>query len=451
MRLVSTRDPQRHANFRQAVLAGIAPGGGLWMPQTLPVFPDWPELLDLGWSERCIVILERLLADELGHESVARAVREAFDFPVPLVPISQILPGVFAMELFHGPTLAFKDFGARFFAAMLDQVREPGRPVTILTATSGDTGAAVARAFWRRPGVRVVVLYPRGRISALQELQIATLGDNVTALAVEGAFDDCQALVKTAFADAELTARHGLTSANSINVARLLPQTLYYAEAVAALRRLGLDTPPVIAVPSGNFGNLCAGLLARAMGLPVKAFVAATNANTTVPDYLETGNYRTRPSVATLSNAMDVGAPSNWERIEYLFEGDLDALRRVLRWGSRSDEETESSIRDLQTHGYLADPHAAVAYGVLRDRLALGETGVFLGTAHPAKFLPVYEKMGIEVAIPQALSDLRGRPFLGREIANEIEALRGVLEATPPSPAGRRSASGSTLKTARCR
>ncbi len=429
MRLVSTRDPARHTSFRQAVLAGIAPGGGLWMPEPLPVFPDWPVLLDLAWSERCAVILDRLLADELGHEPVARAVREALDFPVPLVLVT---PGILALELFHGPTLAFKDFGARFFAAVLELVREPGQPsrlITILTATSGDTGAAVARAFWRRPGVRVVVLYPRGRVSALQELQLVTLGENITALAVDGAFDDCQALVKAAFADADLTARHGLTSANSINVARLLPQTLYYAEAVAALRRLGIAEPPVIAVPSGNFGNLCAGLLARAMGLPVKAFVAATNANTTVPEYLDTGEYRTRPSVATLSNAMDVGAPNNWERIEYLFGGDLNALRRVLRWGARSDEETEGSIRYLQTHGYLADPHAAVAYGVLEDRLAPGETGVFLGTAHPAKFLPVYERLGIEVEIPPALSALQGRPFLAREIANDFEALREVLNA----------------------
>jgi threonine synthase len=433
MRLASTRDPQRHANFRQAVLAGIAPGGGLWMPEPLPVFADWPELLELPWSERCAVILDRLLADELGHEPVGQAVREALDFPVPLVPV---VPGIFALELFHGPTLAFKDFGARFFAAVLELVREPGRTrrmITILTATSGDTGAAVARAFWRRSGVRVVVLYPRGRVSALQELQFATLGENVTALAVDGAFDDCQALVKAAFADAALTARHGLTSANSINVARLLPQTLYYAEAVAALRRLGIGDPPVIAVPSGNFGNLCAGLLARAMGLPVKAFVAATNANATVPEYLDTGDYRTRPSVVTISNAMDVGAPNNWERIETLFKGDLKALRRVLRWGARSDEETEGSIRDLQAHGYLADPHAAVAYGVLKDRLALGETGVFLGTAHPAKFLPVYEKMGIEITIPPALAELQGRPLLAREIANDFAALRSVLEnPTPP-------------------
>lgn len=425
MRLVSTRDAAVTASFREAVLAGIAPKGGLWMPDPLPHFDDWPELLDLDWSRRCEVLLDRLLAGELGREPLARAVRDALDFPVPLV---EVRPGVFALELFHGPTLAFKDFGARFFAAVLDLVRDPGRPVTILTATSGDTGAAVAQAFWKRPGVRAVVLYPKGRVSALQERQFSTLGGNVTALAVDGAFDDCQVLVKAAFADAELSARHGLTSANSINVARLLPQTLYYAEAVAQLRRRGLSQPPVIAVPSGNFGNLCAGLLARSMGLPVKAFVAATNANDTVPEYLDTGAYRPRPSIATISNAMDVGAPNNWERIEHLFEGDLETLRRVLRWGWKADEETASVIRGLHGKGYLADPHAAVAYGVLEDRLASGETGVFLGTAHPAKFLPVYEAMGIDVPIPESLRALLDRPLLTREIPNEVGAVVGVLD-----------------------
>ena len=430
MRLISTRDAGTTATFREAVLAGIAPGGGLWLPAPLPRFDDWTELLDLDWSRRCEVVMDRLLAGELGREPVARAVRDALDFPVPLV---EVHPGVFALELFHGPTLAFKDFGARFFAAVLDLVRDPGHPVTILTATSGDTGAAVAQAFWKREGVRAVVLYPRGRVSALQERQFATLGENVTALSVDGAFDDCQALVKAVFADAELSVRHGLTSANSINVARLLPQTLYYAEAVAQLRRRGIAEPPpfsnvVIAVPSGNFGNLCAGLLARAMGLPVKAFIAATNANDTVPDYLDTGTYKPRPSVATISNAMDVGAPNNWERIEHLFAGDLEALRRVLRWGAKTDAETEETIRGLHAQGYLADPHAAVAYGVLADRLAPGETGVFLGTAHPAKFLPVYEAMEIDVPIPESLSALLDRPLLAREIPNEVGALVAALE-----------------------
>jgi threonine synthase len=426
MKLISTRDAGTTATFREAVLAGIAPGGGLWLPHPLPRFDDWPDLLELDWSRRCEVLMDRLLADELGREPVARAVRDALDFPVPLV---EVRPGVFALELFHGPTLAFKDFGARFFAAVLDLVRDPGHPVTILTATSGDTGAAVAQAFWKRDGVRAVVLYPRGRVSALQERQFATLDGNVTALAVDGAFDDCQSLVKAVFADAGLSARHGLTSANSINVARLLPQTLYYAEAVAQLRRRGILEPPVIAVPSGNFGNLCAGLLARAMGLPVKAFIAATNANDTVPDYLDTGTYKPRPSVATISNAMDVGAPNNWERIEHLFGGDLEALRRVLRWGAKTDEETEAAIRDLNARGYLADPHAAVAYGVLADRLDPNETGVFLGTAHPAKFLPVYEALGIEVPVPESLSALLDRPLLAREIPNEVGALVAALEA----------------------
>jgi threonine synthase len=425
VRLSSTRDPETTATFRQAALAGIAPGGGLWLPDPLPVFGDWPDLLAMGWEERCTELMDRLLGDELGSEPLARAVRAALDFPVPLVPVR---PGVFALELFHGPTLAFKDFGARFFAAVLDLVREPGRPVTILTATSGDTGAAVAHAFWRRPGVRAVVLYPRGRVSALQERQLATLGGNVTALAVGGSFDDCQTLVKAAFADSRLAARHGLTSANSINVARLLPQTLYFAEAAAALRRRGVLDPPVVAVPSGNFGNLCAGLLARGMGLPVAAFVAATNANMTVPEYLETGAWRPRPSVPTLSNAMDVGAPNNWERIERLFGGDLAALRRVLRWGWRSDPETEASLRELHALGYLADPHAAVAYGVLAGHLAPGETGVFLATAHPAKFLPLYQRLGIDVPVPEPLRSTLERPLLAREIPNEIGALREVLE-----------------------
>jgi len=431
VRLVDTRDPRgnrsRGATFREAVLAGVAPSGGLWVPETVPVFADWTELLAMDWRERAIALLGRLIGDEIGGADLAAAIGRALDFPVPLVEIPAA--GVFALELFWGPTLAFKDFGARFFAAVLDLVRPPGREVTILTATSGDTGAAVAHAFWRREGVRVVVLYPRGRVSPLQERQLATLGGNVTALAVSGSFDDCQALVKGAFADPALAARHGLTSANSINVARLLPQVLYYAEAVAQLRRRGLDRAPVVAVPSGNFGNLYAGLLARAMGLPVAALVAATNANATVPEHLDGGPYRPRASIATLSNAMDVGAPGNWERIENLFAGDVSVLRRALRWGWLSDAGTRRSIAELHAAGYLADPHAAVACGVLRERLAPGETGVFLATAHPAKFLPLYDEMGIAVPIPEPLARLADRPLLAQPLANDPAALRAVLES----------------------
>lgn len=421
MRLVDTRDTRATSTFREAVLQGLAPSGGLWMPEPLPLFTDWYDLLTLEWTERSTVLLTRLLGDEIDPAALASLVDDAFAFPVPLVSVHA---SIHCLELFHGPTLAFKDFGARFFARVLDLLREPGRPVTILTATSGDTGSAVAHAFWRRPGVRVVVLYPKGRISELQERQLATLGDNVSAVSVAGSFDDCQTLAKQAFADRALALRHGLTSANSINVARLLPQLLYYTEAAARLRGREL----VIAVPCGNFGNLCAGLLARALGLPVHAFVAATNANTTVPDYLDTGLYRPRPSIATLSNAMDVGAPNNWERIEHLFGHDLGRIRQALRWGAKTDADTEAVLLRLAQAGYLADPHAAVAYGVLLDHLRPGETGVFLGTAHPAKFLPVYQRLGLEVEVPAALTSLRGKPLLSREIPNELAAVRGVLE-----------------------
>jgi threonine synthase len=456
VRWAGTRDRTAIVSFGEALLRPLPPGGGLWIPHTVPRWPDWADLLTLDWTDRCVILAGRLLREEvesgmLAEGALERAVRQALDFPIPLVEVGAPGCGLYSCELFHGPTLAFKDVGARFFAALLelclgeDAGREPrgssgGRRFTVLTATSGDTGAAVAHALWRRPGVRVVVLYPagaRGRISRLQELQLTTLGENVAALAVDASFDDCQALAKAAFADPGLAARHRLTSANSINVGRLLPQTFYYAEIAAQLRRRSPagrpaeDPPLVVAVPSGNFGNLYAGLLARALGVPIARFVAATNANTTVPEYLESGVYRPRPSRPTLSNAMDVGAPSNWERIEALVNGDLEALRTVLRWGWKNDAETEGSIRRLYEDGYLADPHGAVAAAVLRDRLEPGETGVFLATAHPAKFLPVYERLGIAVPLPEALARLERQgkeEGPSRRIANDFAALRRFLD-----------------------
>ena len=415
------------ATFREAVLAGIAPGGGLWLPDPLPVFDDWPACWSWTGTDRCA-------ADDgppAGGRARPRARRagRARRRSISRCPWCTVRPGVFALELFHGPTLAFKDFGARFFAAVLDLVREPGRPVTILTATSGDTGAAVAQAFWKREGVRAVVLYPRGRVSALQERQFATLGENVTALSVDGAFDDCQTLVKAAFADADLSARHGLTSANSINVARLLPQTLYYAEAVARLRALG----DLRAAGHRRAQRQLRQPLRRPAGPghgPARqAFVAATNANATVPDYLETGTYRPRPSVATLSNAMDVGAPNNWERIEHLFGGDLEALRRVLRWGWKSDEETEETIRAPRDDlGYLADPHAAVAYGVLAEQPGTRRDR-HLPRHRPPRQVPArLREAGHRRAHPgRPWPSSRDRPLLAREIPNELGALLGVL------------------------
>jgi threonine synthase len=431
MILTSTRGSRTRVRFGEAMTQNLAPGGGLYIPVALPVFEDVDHLLSLSWIERSIEILRRFLGDEYGEDEIAAVARDAFDFPVPLVQVSDQL---YALELFHGPSLAFKDFGARFLARMLRLERErqgAGGPLTVLTATSGDTGAAVALAFWRLPGIRVAILYPRGRVSPLQERQFAALGDNVLALAVDGSFDHCQALAKACFADRELTAELGLTSANSINIARLTAQILYYFEAVAALRRLGTAPPPgatVIAVPSGNFGNLCAGLYAWKMGLPARAFVAATNANKTVPEYLESGEYSPRASVATLSNSMDVGDPSNWERITHLFGRDWQSLRAALRWGSLDDDETRAAVRALAAQGYVADPHTAVAWAVLRRRLQRKETGIFLATAHPAKFQEVLEPvLGREIPLPPALAELVDRPLRSEPVAVEVEGLKGRL------------------------
>lgn len=429
MRFISTRNPRERATFAHALLRGMAPDGGLYVPEPIACFRDLPHLLELEFPARSLVILHRLLGEEFSLEELEVAVLEAFNFPVPLVRVSD---RTYALELFHGPTLAFKDFGARFLAQMLGQVaaREAPRLRTVLTATSGDTGAAVAHAFWKQRGCRVVVLYPKGRVSDLQERQFATLGGNVLTYAVEGSFDDCQALVKGCFEDQALVGSLNLTAANSINVARLLAQILYYFEGVAQLRQRGVKDAPVLSVPCGNFGNLYAGLLAQAMGLPVKAFVVSCNLNRTVPDFLDTGEYRPRPSVATLSNAMDVGSPSNWERVQHHFQGDHAALREALRWGSLDDAATRRAMWELNQCGYLPDPHAAVAYGVLEERRGLGEPGIFLATAHPAKFEELLRRdMNLPCELPPALAETLGKPLLSKPLANDLEALKRELSS----------------------
>jgi threonine synthase len=421
MKLHSTRTPSLSASFVEAVQAGLASDGGLFVQDEIPRFADMADLLKLDFQARSAEILFRLLGDEFSRATVDELTRSAFTFGAPLVRVDD---RSWALELFHGPTLAFKDFGARFLARVL-ALGTGGHRRTVLTATSGDTGAAVARAFHGLAGVDVVVLYPAGRVSPLQERQFATCGGNVLALAVEGAFDDCQKLVKGAFEDAELVARLGLTSANSINIARLLAQTLYYFEAAA---QAGPGDPMVVSVPSGNFGDLYAGLLAQAMGAPLPSFVVATNANRVVPEYLDTGVYRPRPSVATLSNAMDVGAPSNWERIFTLFGGDHDAMAAALRWGSCTDAETEATIVALDRGGYLADPHGAVGHRVLQANLRDGERGIFLATAHPAKFMEaLVPALGREIPLPKALSDLLELPLLSEPLAADQAALRRRL------------------------
>lgn len=442
MQLYSTRDPGyvEHGSpsqlfaLRDALGHNLAPDGGLFAP-VLPVWSaaDWDALLALPWPERAARILDRLAGDGFAPGALREAALAAVDLPLPLVRVGDASDApAYALELTHGPTLAFKDFGARLLARLLPLAAEqPAAGLrTILTATSGDTGAAVAAAFHGLPGVRVVVLYPAGRVSPLQEQQIAGLGGNVHALRVAGSFDDCQALVKACFADPALTAQHGLTSANSIHIGRLLAQMLYYTEIPAALRRLGEPRPVVTAVPSGNFGNLCAALYVRAMGCPLGSLVAASNANRTVPDYLDGGDYQPRPSVATWSNAMDVGAPSNWERIAALHGFDRQRLQAALRWGHASDAQTEAELRRLAKQGYAACPHTAVASAVLRSVLQPGEAGVVVATAHPAKFPePVQLATGRAVDLPPALQAVADRPLQAVDVPASVTALRAVLGA----------------------
>lgn len=427
MNLVGTRDPSDTATFTEAAAGAVPAHGGLFTPAKFRRWVDVDALLAMSWRARCIAILADWIDDELEPGVIADIVRDALDFEAPVVRLGD---GTLALELFHGPTLAFKDFGARFLAAVLARIPSAG-PRTILTATSGDTGAAVAHAFWRKPGVRVVVLYPAGRVSPLQERQMASLGENVTAFAVSGSFDDCQALVKACFADRALSAEFGLTSANSINIARLVAQVLYYYEAVSGARALGAKGPLVISVPSGNFGNLCAGLMAWKLGLPVSAFIAATNANDTVPRYLASGTYEPRATIPTMSNAMDVAAPSNWERIESLFARDLSAVKAIVRAQRVDESETAAEIRRLDSIGYSACPHTAVASRALHRELRAGETGLFVATAHAAKFGEVLEPiLKRKVEMPERLARLAQRPVLARAIGTDVQEFVKCLSAT---------------------
>lgn len=419
--------------FREALFLGLSPSGSLLLPASLPRFSE-DELAALfalrSPSERMGRIAECLLADEFGGDGVREIVEAALDFPIPLVELSG---ETFLLELFHGPSLAFKDVGARFMARAMSRCRPEGyggERVTILTATSGDTGSAVVSAFHRVPGIEVVVLYPKGRVSELQELQMVTSGDNVRAIAVRGTFDDCQRLVKAAFADAFLREVAGLTTANSMNLGRLLPQMFYYFEASALLFERRRKPPVVVSVPSGNFGNLTAGLLARSMGLPVPRFLAATNRNDVVPRYLESGAFLPRATVETYSNAMDVSDPNNWPRVEKVLGVSEEDLRKTVAGAAVSDPETLEVIRAVENlEDYVLDPHGAVGYAALRrsfpDRSA---PAVILATAHPGKFPGVVsEALGREIPIPKVLTDLRKRPTFKSELDPEVAALRDVL------------------------
>lgn len=400
------------------------------MPNSLPVLSEdfWRKYRDFSFREIGFAVANAFFGEDIPEEDLRKIVDGTLEFDAPVVTLA---PGDHILELFHGPTLAFKDFGARFMARLMAHLtKDEDRLLTVLVATSGDTGGAVASAFHNVPGTRVVILYPKGKVSGLQEKQLTALGGNITALEIDGTFDDCQALVKKAFLDRELAERMNLTSANSINLSRLVPQSFYY---IHSARELEKGVKPVFVVPSGNFGNLTAGLLARQLGLPVEKFVAATNRNDVVPRYLESGEYDPVSSISTISNAMDVGAPSNFVRMTALFENSWPAIKGCINGSSFTDQETRGAIREVkELHGYQIDPHGAVGWLAAREyRLANpGSETITLETAHPAKFPDVMdEELGAgAVEIPERLAVLADAPKVATELSKDWTEFRAWLQ-----------------------
>lgn len=434
MQYYSTNRQSQPASLREAVTGGLAPDGGLFMPERIPVIPKafFNNIDGMSLTDIAYVVASTFFADDIEAEELQRIVIDTLNFEIPL---RHVTDNRYALELFHGPTLAFKDVGARFMARLLgyfnSKAGDRKGDVNVLVATSGDTGGAVANGFLGVDGVRVFVVYPRGKVSPIQESQFATIGGNVTVLEVKGSFDDCQALVKAALNDSELNGRMTLTSANSINVARFLPQMFYYFHAYAQLRRSGrLDGKELVfAVPSGNFGNLTAGLIAKRMGLPVARFIAANNANDVFYRYLQSGIYEPKAAVPTIANAMDVGNPSNFARLSDLYGGDVEAIRADIAGVSYTDEEIGRTIREtLRSTNYLLDPHGATAYRALTQMLTPKQVGVFLATAHPAKFKETVEDItnGV-VVVPPKLAAFASRTKSTIKISPSYSALKKQL------------------------
>ena len=430
MKYYSTNHEAPNASLQEAVIKGLAPDKGLYMPFSIPTLPPsfFEQIGEMSFREIAFQVAAALLGEDVESDVLKAIVNDALNFDIPIVKVSD---NKYALELFHGPTLAFKDVGARFMARLLRHFihTDAKESVNVLVATSGDTGSAVANGFLGVEGIHVYVLYPNEKVSQLQEMQFTTLGHNITAIAVNGTFDDCQALVKNAFMDSELNHRMKLTSANSINLARLLPQSFYYFYAYAQMKRLGLTNRLAVCVPSGNFGNLAAGLIAWKMGLPVRRFMAANNRNDVFYKYLQTGQYEPRPSVATIANAMDVGAPSNFARIQALFNNDYKAIKALISGTTYSDEEIKETIRTTYHDcGYLLDPHGACAYRALCEQLHDDEVGIFLETAHPAKFrdtiMPI---IGCEPAIPPRLQAFMNGKKECLYLDNNFEQLKSFL------------------------
>ena len=407
----STHNPSHRVDLKQAILRSLPPDNGLYLPDKFPVLDDsfWEVWQELTFPEIGIAVANAFFGEDVPPQAIVDIVEGTVTFDAPLVTLG---PGDHILELFHGPTLAFKDFGARFMARLMAWLtRGEDRELTVLVATSGDTGGAVASAFHNVPGTRVIILYPQGKVSGLQEKQLTALGGNITALEIQGSFDDCQALVKSAFLDRELSERLNLTSANSINLARLVPQSFYY---IHAARQLPETVLPTFVIPSGNFGNLTAALLAMRLGLPVDHLVAATNRNDVIPEFLRTGHYTPRPSVPTISNAMDVGAPSNFVRLQALFGGSWEAMKSRISGISFTDDQTRAAIRTVKAlHDYEIDPHGAIGWLAAQEWRSThpGSATVTLETAHPSKFLDVMEaELGANcLEIPERLAILAQR------------------------------------------
>ena len=431
MKYISTRQKQA-TNIKTAILKGLADDGGLFMPEYIPQLDSefFENLPNLTLQEIGFRVAKEFLGESISDDNLKEIINEVLNFEIPAIKISE---NIYSLELFHGPTMAFKDVGARFMARMMSYFSE-GKPMKVIAATSGDTGSAVASGFFGVPGIEVYILYPKGKVSPLQEKQLTTWGGNIKALEIDGTFDDCQALAKQILSDEELNQKFTLTSANSINIARLIPQSFYYFWAFAQLQKLG--KPIVFSVPSGNFGNLTAGLFAKKMGLPIHHFVASTNENDVVPKFLQTGNYEAKPSKQTISNAMDVGNPSNFERMKSLFNNDVSEFKKEIESYSFSDEETKTTMRNVKKEfDYTLDPHGAVAYLGLQalrqaqsDKINEDFVGVLLETAHPAKFVEVVEDVLKEkIVIPEKLEAFNKKEKKSVEFPVDFETVKNYL------------------------
>ena len=430
MNYYSTNKSVPEATLKEAVVKGLADDKGLFMPERIEAFPKsfFETIHKRSFQEISFEVAKKFFGEDVPEDDLKKLVDDTLNFDCPVVHVND---NIFSLELFHGPTLAFKDVGGRFMARLLAYfLKGNNEQVNVLVATSGDTGSAVANGFLGVPGIHVYVLYPKGLVSEIQEKQFTTLGQNITAIEVEGTFDDCQRLVKTAFLDKQLKTSLTLTSANSINVARFLPQAFYYFNAYARLRERGVTEDIVVSVPSGNFGNLTAGLIAKKMGLPIKRFIAANNENDIVYNYLKTGKYEPRASVATIANAMDVGDPSNFARILDLYDHSHAAIRTELTGFRYSDQEIREVLREVyHKYGYLTDPHGATGYKALDESLQDGEVGVFLETAHPAKFTETVEKIiGVgKVPLPEKLAEFMKGDKLSIPLSKEFDDFRAFL------------------------